>query len=120
MIYITAVELVDRIKSILSDEDKWIKNNFAADPDGCPTRPCSQNATSWCLEGAKERVLFDCRMSDAEYNLFVEKEMTVLSRQHDIAVSDFNDDPSTTFNDIHKFLDEIKKLIQERTSEPRT
>lgn len=88
---------------LLCDESKWCKYFGALDAVDLPVGPTDPLACRWCLIGA---VFHTIDGHDAR--------MAAIAKLHDAAkrrtgsgvVSNFNDNPKTTFQDIQEILQE--------------
>ena len=45
-------EILVKARELISDEDRWIKYEFALDKDTNVTNPCGNEAYMWCLTGS--------------------------------------------------------------------
>lgn len=91
-----------KIRELLSDASKWCSINYAKNKEGQDTDVRSADAVCWCLEGAirhcyeiYEYAVVSQKLTKASYKLFPKRS---------IALSVFNDDPLTTFEDIQQLV----------------
>ncbi len=93
------VKTLRKIRSVLSDPQKWTKRAFARLPTGDPTSWDNNNACCWCLEGA---ILRSCRSGGINPIPVYEELHSFLPFR---AIANFNDDDSTTHADVLNLLD---------------
>lgn len=78
------------VKDLLNDESKWIQGVFFRDAED---KECGKDkACKFCLSGAIKYV-YGC------------DEYGCLTNHEYFAICSFNDDPTTTFEDIRKVLE---------------
>lgn len=103
-------ETLVKARELLSDPEKWAKEDFAYTADEAPVHPLDPAATCFCLLGALERVT---RNRDGLAYLDARQAIRgMLPGEHD-CVPEFNDDPDTTHADVLAVLD---KAIAARRS----
>jgi hypothetical protein len=93
-------DLLEPVRRILSSPEKWTKGCSAYDSDGYPVLPTEPEAVRWCLLGAAQKAY--CR--DLVTGVVVKNELR--RRSPGWFVSFYNDDPTTTFEDIQRLLAE--------------
>ena len=79
-----------KISELLCDESKWCKEHNAVDAQGNSVYHGSEEAVKWCLLGA----FLKCGL------------IPELGQIINVDITEFNDDPSTTFQDV---LEVIRK-----------
>lgn len=88
-----------KISDILTDESKWTKKTFARNNSGHRVKATDPNAVRFCLFGAADRASqIDPANNQIHLLSMAEAELGGKS------ISEFNDDPKTTFADIQAFL----------------
>lgn len=87
-----------KIYELLDSPDKWTKDCTARDIKGDCVTPTDINATCWCLLGAVHKVYGDAYAKRVE---------NLIWNYLDGAISEFNDDPTTTYEDIIKLVKEL-------------
>ncbi|MDA9009550.1 hypothetical protein N9K16_06295, partial [Alphaproteobacteria bacterium] len=95
----------EEMKLVLAKPENWTRGFFARSSPSLLTNhnmcsAVSEKAVCWCLSGAHFRVK---RTTTATSGWYFMDERTPKPFRH---VAEFNDDPSTTFEGIHAFLDE--------------
>jgi hypothetical protein len=46
------IQIVERARALIADEEHWCRRNLANNVNGVPTSPTSQRAVKWCGLGA--------------------------------------------------------------------
>jgi len=90
-----------KIRDLLTDESKWAKGDYAFDEKGEFVHPESKYARSFCLLGAAKKIYTTDRALSRikrKINKYVGPDSSAII---------FNDDPSTTFADIRKLVEEL-------------
>lgn len=100
------LELVTRVKTLLSNPAKWTKGSFARDSIGNGVDFRSESATCFCIRGAARHEAaamgFDALTGDYTIMRIMEENMCI---NGEAGVASFNDNPSTTHEDVMKALD---------------
>ena len=84
---------------ILSDASKWTKGTLARDNKGQVCWIDSEAACQWCLMGAV-RVAYPNSIAN-------ESALDRIQAKISPPISDWNDDPATTFQDVRNLLLEL-------------
>lgn len=90
-------ESASRVYELLDSPDKWIKGCMARDSKGNSVNSTDINATCWCLLGAIRKV----------YGASYAKRIYLLWNYLGCDIGEFNDDPTTTYEDIIKLVKEL-------------
>jgi hypothetical protein len=91
--------ILKRIRHLLSDPARWTRGEMARSMFGAPTDPAGPNATCWCVMGAiHHETKDDPFLSGSVYQIL---RVQLQGR----AVSEFNDDPTTTHDDLILLID---------------
>lgn len=101
-------DILENALNILDDESHWTKRSSARDADDRPVDVISEEAVSFCLIGAISRAIYYSSgiplYETAHYQVWDVILNAVRSKYPDHGVSSFNDDPSTTLQDVHSIL----------------
>lgn len=90
--------ILKRVRALLSDPARWTQGEMARNMFGAPTDPAGPNATCWCLMGAiHHETNDDPFLAGFAYQ--------ILRIQQGQAISEFNDDPTTSHADVMALLD---------------
>ena len=92
------IENLEKVKSLLSDENKWTKGYMAADSQNNATEFDDDNACKWCLVGAVHRAVPDIMET---HDIF-----RVLRNITGVHAAKYNDRSSTEYTDIIGLLNE--------------
>lgn len=122
----TPVEHLTAVRALISTPDKWARGEFARDMNGNRTSLAARNAACFCILGAIGRTDPEIvSLKKQEYQVFSpiwDKPAAQELRKviGDRLVSDFNDDPQTTHDDMLRVIDAaIERLNIERLETKR-
>lgn len=73
----------------------WCKQDFAFDKNGNYANPRSEEAVSWCLLGACQKI---------NSNKIADLSLAVLKEREDSSISNFNDEILTSKEQLMEFL----------------
>jgi hypothetical protein len=110
----TLIEAIDEIKALISSPVHWTKGSLARDANNIPVMVDSEDATCWCLLGAREKVLAKYKDPSVVTDLS-NKLYTALSNVLPDPFFDpvnFNDTTVTTHSDIMSVLDRAKARLE--------
>lgn len=109
----------------MDSESKWTKIVLSRDAEGKPN-PIPQAAVCWCLEGAIAQLLYPEYSVYPEYNRFhaytrckvlliqaIREDARYTSIDPLTAISQYNDDPNTTYSDIVRMLQRAIQLAEQ-------
>lgn len=101
-------QVVNEMLELWQTEDNWVKGFLAQDRSGIDVAPDDENAISWCLAGCKARALTNLRLSGL--NDFFDRFMANAFSPGSLptAYVQFNDEESTTFEDVRLFVKCLK------------
>lgn len=85
-----------------NDASKWIQNDEAVDRNGNCVAPSDASAVKFCLTGALQKVYGQSTYYIKEQALAATIKQYTFGRVNN--VTDFNDDPTTTFTDVRRVL----------------
>jgi hypothetical protein len=89
-----------KIKELFTDETKWTRGAEARCRCGAEVRPCSPNATSWCLRAAANM----CYPSANENGLVTAR---ICSQIGGEPIMSWNDAPERIFEDVMALVEEL-------------
>lgn len=122
----TPTVILERVKFLLREPDRWGKGAFALTQDGQKRSPHSQHAYRFCLAGALERATEESTVRD-RFTLYYEllnacSELLYAAADDKIKYNSrgfnqpvlirINDHPETTYHDIHALLDRAIELAR--------
>ena len=93
-----------KVKELLTDESKWIKEWFAMSERGRYVPPNSRLACKWCLRGAIRRCY------EVVDNLYTDNVVDVEQKVVNVigmSIPKWNDAPERTFADVKKLVEEL-------------
>lgn len=90
----TEPEILEGVLEVLSNPERWNKGEYARTSDGTLTLGYDPRAVTYCLVGAIQKVTGGCLY---DFSSLVDR-LADLSNTPD--VTDYNDDPKTTHEDI--------------------
>ena len=111
----TAKELLIKARALIANPNHWTQTNFAHDTEGNSVAPSNEKACEWCALGA----IMNIRYENANGYAIEDKAIEMLSltisdfdkyenfrgvNNEDI-ISSFNDDTSTTHEDVISMFD---------------
>jgi len=90
-----------KIKELLSDESKWIKNNIALNANEEVRAATSKDAIKWCLLGALQKCyhkeVVNCNKIYDKIEEFI----------YPKAIHQWNDSNEITFSDVKNLLEKL-------------
>lgn len=89
-----------KLQQLFDKPEKWTKGAFAKNAKGEGVIPDHPTATSWCLSGGLSHCYGDGPLSTDIYHRIV-KELNVPF------ISNWNDEPETTFDDIRNVITKL-------------
>lgn len=100
----------ERLTSILSSPDKWIKKYAARDEENKDVFATSPWACKFCLVGAGEKAKVDSEdhfmaFLDSSVYYWLRKELPAKFAQ----LTDFNDDPETTYEQVYSLCERVER-----------
>jgi len=112
-------KVVQGMRELLATPEKWTQGVEARDAEGRSVSPLmrTHNATCFCLEGAYVRVLNDVYNSAdpvVRSAMVISDHLVTFNKflpEGFVALSFFNDAPTTTHADILAFLDRVEKEL---------
>jgi len=103
-------DVLRHAKEVIDTPDKWTKDHYAVDANG---RDVSiEDAVCFCLGGAIGRAGHDMGAGPRDFWIM----RLSLTSAIGGSIASFNDNESTTFEDVHKALDDAITLSEERIS----
>lgn len=105
-------EILINAKNLISDKKHWCKKTEAKDSSGHPVSVYSEKAVRWCALGAIKRVY-------PEFSLFKEgwaaiQLMTKYIPDNYPTITEYNDYPSRTHEQIMKWFDKAISAAREQ------
>lgn len=105
------VEILHRIRGLISDPNHWTKGVFATDQHGAAVPASDPTATCFCVAGAAMRVR--SQIDEADLIHFREaKSIMRITAGGWLPI--FNDDPLTTHQDVMSVIDKAIEMAGER------
>lgn len=99
----TTNEVLKNISKLLDSPDKWTTGALAVDSDGLSVPTLSEDAVSWCLLGALKHEARTSRLYlSADKRIWAAVKAEYPGRY--LSLSQFNDSPTTTFEDVQRIL----------------
>ena len=103
------IEVVKGMRALLSDEEKWIKSDYAQDNAGKQVSSTNVDATCWCLQGAMNRVM--CKERPEFYDHYSEIYQEIQLFFPHVSMIYFIDDRATKHSDVIEKLDSIIEAL---------
>lgn len=98
------LEALKTTAQILAKPEHWCKGSSAKDVGGFSCDADSPDAHSFCILGALSRANPGPGIFDSKPYLYLLGALFRFMETSNSAVAEFNDSPSTTFEDVSKFL----------------
>jgi hypothetical protein len=107
-------EIYVKVKELLSTREKWTTGAFAKDLYGTPVGYTSENACSFCLRGALNKVCSRTVFSDEIPSLYetIKSKLGFEISTYPIGLATFND--SRTYEEMIEVLDEAIEMTKEQ------
>lgn len=93
-----------KMRDLLDSPDKWTKGAYARNAAGNECLPIADEACCWCLRGAFIRCYADTKTGEAAGRKLLVA-LNALDDKYKGRITMFNDNPSTTFEDIRRLLE---------------
>ena len=96
-----SVRVIESVRDLLSDEDKWCKNYAALNAQGIEVHAKHSGACKWCLTGA---IVYATPDGTDPYYALKSLRTLAYSYTGSSGLTDFNDRQETTHKDLMGFL----------------
>lgn len=111
------VKALEQMKELLAPEGAWTQHAMARTKTGYSIRPFREGAVSFCLLGAKVKVLgygYDLESDEYSEDLHKVLQLAVFLTSGAPSVASFNDRPETTKRDVLAVIDRAIRIAQEQ------
>lgn len=117
------IAVLDRALELLGRKgEHWARDHYFAKPhpyyEGKVTKAEPKEATAWCLAGACGQAAFELGVVTSRLTKVcddVVKDTSLGSyvlAKHDMAVTDFNDDPTTSFLRVRRVVKDYLEILK--------
>lgn len=96
-----------KVKELLSDKSKWIKNVFAKNKEGDEVNYHDPTAYSFCLAGAVRRCYSETEEVFHDISLQISIKTHQDITQWNWSIVQWNDDPERTFEEVKELVEEL-------------
>lgn len=101
----TTRDIINEVDDRLDTPDKWVQGKYATDKNGKSIVSGSKDAVRWCLSGA----INACVVEGGEDAISKGRAYNLLSNMLPEPLENWNDDPTTNFQDVKSLLKLAKK-----------